>query len=154
MGCGILAFGHVSTPEVNKTPLVSQSIISQQPDLKVHTVHDEYTCFQYSESVDEGFPNVTFHFENSVSLKVYPHEYLFPFEDLWCIGWQNSGMQSRDRKNMTLLGDLVLSNKLVLYDLENQVIGWTEYNCSSSIKVQDERTGTGWALFGPEPIGS
>jgi hypothetical protein len=25
--------------------------------------------------------------------------------------------------------DLVLSNKLVVYDLENQVIGWTEYNC-------------------------
>lgn len=43
---------------------------------------------------------------------------------------------------MTLLGDLVLSNKLVLYDLENQLIGWTEYNCSSSIKVKDEGTGT------------
>lgn len=25
--------------------------------------------------------------------------------------------------------DLVLSNKLVVYDLETQVIGWTEYNC-------------------------
>jgi hypothetical protein len=25
--------------------------------------------------------------------------------------------------------DLVLSNKLVVYDLENQVIGWTDYNC-------------------------
>ncbi|KAF5936770.1 hypothetical protein HYC85_024276 [Camellia sinensis] len=52
-----------------------------------------------------------------------------PLEGLWCIGWQNSAMQSRDGKNMTLLGDLVLSNKLVVYDLENQVIGWTEYNC-------------------------
>ncbi|KAK3204515.1 hypothetical protein Dsin_018561 [Dipteronia sinensis] len=128
-------------PEMVYEPLVSK-IISQQPDLKVRTVQDEYTCFQYSGSVDDGFPNVTFHFENLVFLKVYPHEYLFPFEGLWCIGWQNSGLQSRDRKNVTLLGDLVLSNKLVLYDLENQAIGWTEYNCSSSIKVQDERTGT------------
>ena len=42
---------------------------------------------------------------------------------------------------MTLLGDLVLSNKLVIYDLENMVIGWTDYNCSSSIKVKDEATG-------------
>lgn len=25
--------------------------------------------------------------------------------------------------------DLVLSNKLVTYDLENQTIGWAEYNC-------------------------
>ncbi|KAK8713329.1 hypothetical protein V6N13_148550 [Hibiscus sabdariffa] len=39
---------------------------------------------------------------------------------------------------MILLGDLVLSNKLVVYDVENQTIGWTEYNCSSSIKVGDK----------------
>uniref|UniRef100_A0A5B7BFJ8 Putative aspartic proteinase-like protein 2 n=1 Tax=Davidia involucrata TaxID=16924 RepID=A0A5B7BFJ8_DAVIN len=128
-------------PEVIYDPLVKK-IISWQPDLKLQTLHEQYTCFQYSGSVDDGFPNVTFHFENSLSLKVYPREYLFPFEGLWCIGWQNSGMQSRDRKDMTLLGDLVLSNKLVLYDLENQVIGWTEYNCSSSIKLQDELTGS------------
>ncbi|KAK6266190.1 hypothetical protein QUC31_017027 [Theobroma cacao] len=128
-------------PDMVYEPLVSK-ILSQQPSLKLQTVHDEYTCFQYSASLDEGFPNITFHFENSVILKVYPHEYLFPFNGLWCVGWQNSGMQSRDRKNMTLLGDLVLSNKLVLYDLENQSIGWTEYNCSSSIQVLDERTGT------------
>ncbi|XVF84417.1 hypothetical protein PTKIN_Ptkin17bG0035300 [Pterospermum kingtungense] len=128
-------------PEIVYEQLIAK-ILSQQPHLKLQTVRDEYTCFQYSESVDEGFPNVTFHFENSVVLKVYPHEYLFSYNGLWCIGWQNSGMQSRDRKNMTLLGDLVLSNKLVLYDLENQAIGWTEYNCSSSIQVLDERTGT------------
>ncbi|XP_062108047.1 aspartic proteinase 39-like [Humulus lupulus] len=128
-------------PEMVYEPLVSK-IISQQPDLNVHTVHGEYTCFQYSESVDDAFPTITFYFENSLYLKVYPHEYLFPFEGMWCIGWQNSGMQSSDRKNLTLLGDLVLSNKLVVYDLENQAIGWTEYNCSSNIKVKDEKTGT------------
>ncbi|XP_022761687.1 aspartic proteinase-like protein 2 isoform X2 [Durio zibethinus] len=128
-------------PDMIYEPLVNK-ILSQQPNLKLQTVHDDYTCFQYSESLDETFPNVTFHFENSVILKVYPHEYLFPFNGLWCIGWQNSGMQSRDQKNITLLGDLVLSNKLVVYDLENQTIGWTEYNCSSSIQVLDERTGT------------
>ncbi|VVA90128.1 unnamed protein product [Arabis nemorensis] len=128
-------------PEIIYEPLVKK-ITSQEPALKVHIVDKDYKCFQYSGRVDEGFPNVTFHFENSVFLRVYPHDYLFPYEGMWCIGWQNSGMQSRDRRNMTLLGDLVLSNKLVLYDLENQVIGWTEYNCSSSIKVKDEGTGT------------
>ncbi|GMI89972.1 hypothetical protein like AT1G05840 [Hibiscus trionum] len=128
-------------PEIIYEPLVSK-ILSQQPHLKLQTVNDDYTCFQYTKSLDDAFPNVTFHFEKSVILKVHPHDYLFPYNGLWCIGWQNSGMQSRDQKNMTLLGDLVLSNKLVLYDLENQVIGWTEYNCSSSIQVLDERTGT------------
>ncbi|EOA40148.1 hypothetical protein CARUB_v10008865mg [Capsella rubella] len=161
-------------PEIIYEPLVKK-ITSQEPALKVHIVDKDYKCFQYSGRVDEGFPNVTFHFENSVFLRVYPHDYLFPYvsifslsrcffallcvvtllsisprthktkflqEGMWCIGWQNSAMQSRDRRNMTLLGDLVLSNKLVLYDLENQLIGWTEYNCSSSIKVKDEGTGT------------
>ncbi|CAN1253255.1 Aspartic proteinase 36 [Linum perenne] len=129
-------------PEMIYKPLVTK-IISEQPDLRVQTVRDEYTCFQYSGSVDDAFPNVTFYFANSLFLRVYPHEYLFPFQDgYWCLGWQNSGLQSRDRRNMTLLGDLVLSNKLVLYDLERQAIGWTEYNCSSSITVQDEKTGT------------
>ncbi|KAM7260468.1 hypothetical protein ACFE04_016209 [Oxalis oulophora] len=128
-------------PEVVYEPLISK-IMSEHPNMKFHSVEEDYKCFQYSDSVDDAFPNVTFHFENSVYLKVHPHEYLFPYEDLWCIGWQNSGMQSSDRKNLTLLGDFVLSNKLVLYDLENQVIGWTEYNCSSTIKVKDERTGT------------
>jgi hypothetical protein len=30
---------------------------------------------------------------------------------------------------MNSVADLVLSNKLVVYNLENQVIGWTDYNC-------------------------
>lgn len=31
--------------------------------------------------------------------------------------------------HLFLISDLVLQNRLVLYDLENQTIGWTEYNC-------------------------
>lgn len=29
--------------------------------------------------------------------------------------------------------DIVLSDKLVLYDLENQTIGWTQYNCEYTL---------------------
>ncbi|CAN1253259.1 Aspartic proteinase 36 [Linum perenne] len=65
-------------PEMIYKPLVTK-IISEQPDLRVQTVRDEYTCFQYSGSVDDAFPNVTFYFANSLFLRVYPHEYLFPF---------------------------------------------------------------------------
>ncbi|XWS57264.1 hypothetical protein CRYUN_Cryun09bG0159400 [Craigia yunnanensis] len=74
-------------------------------------------------------------------------------EDVWCLGWQNSGTQSKDGKEMILLGDLVLSNKLVIYDIENQTIGWTEYNCSSSIKVMDEKSGMLYSV-GAHDIGS
>jgi hypothetical protein len=117
-------------------------ILSWQSDLRLRTLHNQYTCFDYSGSVDDGFPSITFHFENSLLLQVDPREYLFLFENLYCIGWQSNDVGSSNRKDMILLGDLVLSNKLVLYDLENQAIGWTEYNCSSSIKLKDEITGS------------
>ncbi|KAH9621442.1 hypothetical protein KSS87_016141 [Heliosperma pusillum] len=120
-------------PEIVYEPLVIQ-ILSRQPDLKLLTVQDQYTCFKYTDSLDDGFPSVTFLFQNNLSMTVYPREYFFPVDDLWCVGWQNSAMQSRDKMNLTLLGDLVLSNKLVVYDLENQEIGWTEYNWMLSLR--------------------
>ncbi|KAK3188838.1 hypothetical protein Dsin_028399 [Dipteronia sinensis] len=45
-----------------------------------------------------------------------------------------------------LRSDLVLSSKLVVYDMENQTIGWTEYNCSSSIKIKDEKSGAVYSV--------
>lgn len=39
-----------------------------------------FTCC----SVDDGFPTVTLHFQNSLTLTVYPHEYLFPFVSKLC----------------------------------------------------------------------
>ncbi|GJT35962.1 integrase, catalytic region, zinc finger, CCHC-type containing protein, partial [Tanacetum coccineum] len=42
--------------------------------------------------------------------------------------------------------DLVLTDKLVTYDLEKKTIGWTEYNCSSSIKVTDEEPGNVYSV--------
>ncbi|KAF7132251.1 hypothetical protein RHSIM_Rhsim09G0037000 [Rhododendron simsii] len=223
-------------PQVIYEPLV-KTILSWQSDLNLRTLHDQYLCFQYSESVDDGFPPVTFHFESSLSLMVYPREYLFPFvmyllsyrllfnanslfagrlmvfwlakqrdaiqryhehnpfgsqiesdgfelvavafealgvafvplgvafepigkvsassalQELYlALGYSRPSAPRRVRhmpfntpqSNISVLGseDLVLSNKLVLYDLENQLIGWTEYNCSSSIQLKDEVTGS------------
>ncbi|KAK6911129.1 Xylanase inhibitor, N-terminal [Dillenia turbinata] len=129
-------------------------IFSEQPNLKLETVQKQFTCFKYSANVDGGFPAVTFHFEDSLTLTAYPHEYLFENEeDQWCVGWQNGGLQSKDGKYITLLGDLVLSNKLVVYDLVNQVIGWTEWNCSSSIKVKDDQSQATYSVHA-EDLGS
>ncbi|XP_020575038.1 aspartic proteinase-like protein 2 [Phalaenopsis equestris] len=127
-------------PEEAFKPLMN-AIFSYQPDLSFQNIR-EFLCFQFSGSIDAAFPKVTFFFENSVELQVYPHDYFFENEGgIWCTGFQNSALQSKDGKDIFLLGDLVLSNKLVVYDLENQVIGWTDYNCSSSIKIQDDKTG-------------
>ncbi|KAJ9558887.1 hypothetical protein OSB04_013501 [Centaurea solstitialis] len=127
-------------PEVIYESLLKR-IVEGQSGMRLTTLQHQYTCFELPGSGVDGLPAVTFYFENSLSLKVYPHDYLFALDDFLCFGWQNNGIDPISSKDTIILGDLVLSNKLVLYDLENQTIGWTEYNCSSSITLKDERTG-------------
>ncbi|KAL0358771.1 UNVERIFIED_CONTAM: Aspartic proteinase-like protein 2 [Sesamum angustifolium] len=118
-------------------------IMAQHQEIKLHTVEDLFKCFWYNGNIDDGFPVIKFHFEDSLSLTAYPHNYLFEVKDEeYCIGWQSSVMKSRDGTEMTLLGDIVLADKLFVYDIENQTIGWTQYDCGSSIKVKDEKTGS------------
>ncbi|KAK4779843.1 hypothetical protein SAY87_015949 [Trapa incisa] len=121
---------------------VMSKITASQPGLKFVVVEEQFTCFEYSKSLDDGFPAVKFQFVGSLNLTVYPHEYLFKISDLkWCFGWMRSSIQSKDGEDIILLGDLVLSNKLVLYDLVNQTVGWVDYDCSWSVKVKDEISG-------------
>ncbi|KAF5783377.1 putative nepenthesin [Helianthus annuus] len=124
-------------PEVIYKPLVNK-IITGRLDMRHLYPHDGYTCMDLSGSLDGEFPAVTFHFESSLSLKVYPHDYLFAYDGLTCLGWQKNDMGSKDIRETIVLGDFILSNKLVLYDLEKQTIGWTEYNCSSNITIMDD----------------
>ncbi|KAL9234866.1 hypothetical protein vseg_009684 [Gypsophila vaccaria] len=124
---------------------IVEKVLSKHAELKLHTIEDQFKCFEYTENIDDGFPSIIFTFEESLTLTILPHEYFFPLDDgeqKWCFGWMNSGMQTRDGKDITILGDIVLSNKLVYYDLENKTIGWAPYNCSSSIKVKDKDSGT------------
>ncbi|KAG7575741.1 Xylanase inhibitor C-terminal [Arabidopsis thaliana x Arabidopsis arenosa] len=130
----------VYLPDAVYNPLMNQILASHQ-ELNLHTVQDSFTCFHYIDKLDR-FPTVTFQFDKSVSLAVYPREYLFQVrEDTWCFGWQNGGLQTKGGASLTILGDMALSNKLVVYDIENQVIGWTNHNCSGGIQVKDEETG-------------
>ncbi|KAL8532925.1 hypothetical protein ACS0TY_009260 [Phlomoides rotata] len=117
-------------------------MMAMQPDLEFHVLEGQFQCFWYTKNVDDGFPVINFVFKDSLSLLVYPHSYLFEVRDTeYCIGWQNSTMQTSNGQQLTILGDIALSDKLVLYDLENETIGWAQYNCSSNIKVKDEASG-------------
>ncbi|KAI7750855.1 hypothetical protein M8C21_013366 [Ambrosia artemisiifolia] len=119
-----------------------EKIIAAQPDNKPLTVQKVFKCYEYAGNLDDGFPVINFHFENSLLMKVLPHQYFFKVEEnAYCIGLQNSNIHSKGLDELTLFGDLLLSDRLVTYDMENQVIGWTDYNCSSSIKVKDENSG-------------
>ncbi|KAI4971172.1 hypothetical protein ZWY2020_002086 [Hordeum vulgare] len=120
---------------------IMSKVFAQYGDMPLKNDQD-FQCFRYSGSVDDGFPIITFHFEGGLPLNIHPHDYLFQNGELYCMGFQTGGLQTKDGKDMVLLGDLAFSNRLVLYDLENQVIGWTDYNCSSSIKIKDDKTGS------------
>ncbi|KAL0322290.1 UNVERIFIED_CONTAM: Aspartic proteinase-like protein 2 [Sesamum calycinum] len=100
------------------------------------------------DGVDDAFPVVIFHFENSLPLAVYPHDYLFEVRVRYRVLYRLAEQRNADKgwKRITLLGDIVLQDKLVLYDLENQTIGWTPYNCSSTIKVRDEASGNVYSV--------
>ncbi|RZC47315.1 hypothetical protein C5167_040272 [Papaver somniferum] len=114
-------------------------ILTSQDNLNIHLVDNLIECFTFDKSIDDSFPVVIFGFENSLKLKVYPHDYLIPYKNKWCSGWQDSRkLKSGSMSDLIILGDLVLTNKLVLYDLENQVLGLSEYNCSSTIGFKDE----------------
>ncbi|RWR79154.1 aspartic proteinase-like protein 2 [Cinnamomum micranthum f. kanehirae] len=91
----------------------------------------ESYCFWISGSVNEIFPSVTLNFQGA-SMILKPEDYLLqqePFNsaEVWCIGWQAQGM--------TILGDLVLKDKIFVYDLAGQRIGWGNYDCSLAVNV-------------------
>nr|AJA74402.1 aspartic protease [Cicer arietinum] len=104
-------------------------ILARQPGLKLLLVEEQFTCFHYSDNFDEGFPTVKFYFEG-LSLTVYAHDYLFLYKvsmnlnssrfgnsppapgnlssnDIYCIGWQKSNTQTKDGKDLILLGGKV-----------------------------------------------
>ncbi|MFS7905895.1 putative aspartic peptidase A1 family, aspartic peptidase domain superfamily [Helianthus anomalus] len=54
--------------------------------MRSHVLHDNFTCFgSRGISVDDELPAVTFHFENSLSLKVDPHDYMFTYVSILCL---------------------------------------------------------------------
>ncbi|KAL2328526.1 hypothetical protein Fmac_021953 [Flemingia macrophylla] len=81
------------------------------------------------------FPQVSLNFAGGASLVLRPQDYLLPQNyigegSVWCIGFQKIPGQS-----VTILGDLVLKDKIFVYDLAGQRIGWANYDCSLPVNV-------------------
>uniref|UniRef100_A0A0E0GZ88 Peptidase A1 domain-containing protein n=1 Tax=Oryza nivara TaxID=4536 RepID=A0A0E0GZ88_ORYNI len=145
-GGGIFAIGNVVQPKVKTTPLVPNM---PHYNVNLKSIDVGGTALKLpSHMFDTGEKKGTI-IDSGTTLTYLPeivYKEIMLADNLYCVGFQNGGLQSKDGKGMVLLGDLVLSNKLVVYDLENQVIGWTEYNCSSSIKIKDEQTGATYTV--------
>ncbi|OWM73718.1 hypothetical protein CDL15_Pgr026822 [Punica granatum] len=92
-------------------------------------------CYIISLSVNEVFPQLSLNFEGGASLLLGPQDYLLQQSSIdgsavWCMGFQKIQGQG-----ITILGDLVLKNKIFVYDLAGQRIGWANYDCSMSVNV-------------------
>ncbi|XP_059428751.1 aspartic proteinase 36 isoform X2 [Corylus avellana] len=108
------------------TAIVQQSVTP--------TISNGNQCYLVSTSVNEIFPPVSLNFAGSASMVLKPEEYLVHIgfsggAAMWCIGFQ------RVQEGVTILGDLVLKDKIIVYDLARQRIGWANYDCSLSVNV-------------------
>ncbi|KAJ9184382.1 hypothetical protein P3X46_004113 [Hevea brasiliensis] len=114
-------------------PFVSAVTAMVQPSV-TPTVSKGNQCYLVSNSVSEVFPPVSLNFAGGASMLLKPEEYLINLgfyggAVLWCIGFQ------KVQGGVTILGDLVLKDKIFVYDLARQRIGWANYDCSLSVNV-------------------
>ncbi|KAI3461348.1 hypothetical protein Pfo_018011 [Paulownia fortunei] len=98
-------------------------------------------CYLTTSSVSEIFPPVSLNFAGGASMVLRPEDYLLQQNSIggaavWCIG-----IQKLQGQGITILGDLILKDKIVVYDLAGQRIGWANYDCSSSVNVSTSNTG-------------
>ncbi|KAM6570806.1 hypothetical protein CsatB_018791 [Cannabis sativa] len=111
-------------------------------------------CYIITSSITTDiFPQVIFNFAGNASMVLGPKDYLLEQNsidgaELWCIGFQKN--QGQDT---TILGDLVLKDRIVVYDLGGQRIGWANYDCSMTVNVSaNSSSGTEFANMGPRTI--
>ncbi|EXB75945.1 Aspartic proteinase-like protein 2 [Morus notabilis] len=91
-------------------------------------------CFVVPTSISDIFPPVSLNFAGSASMVLKPEEYLthqgfVGGAALWCIGFV------KVQNGVSILGDLVLKDKIFVYDLAHQRVGWANYDCSTSVNV-------------------
>ncbi|KAD5803122.1 hypothetical protein E3N88_14482 [Mikania micrantha] len=91
-------------------------------------------CYLVTSSVAMIFPKVSLNFAGDASMILKPEKYLVLGDPVdggvpWCIGFQKS------LNGITVLGDLVLKDKIFVYDLSRNRIGWTDYDCSADVNV-------------------
>lgn len=91
-------------------------------------------CYVVPTSISDIFPPVSLNFAGGASMVLKPEEYLthqgfVGGAALWCIGFV------KIQGGISILGDLVLKDKIFVYDLAHQRVGWANYDCSTSVNV-------------------
>ncbi|KAI3942360.1 hypothetical protein MKW92_040540 [Papaver armeniacum] len=115
---------------------LKQMILSSQPNLTTHLVEDFFECFYFDKSIDDSFPSVTFGFENSLQLSVYPRDYLIQRKnEEYCLGWQDSGILKSDL--IILGGSSTIGLKDDISGVVNQVAGWNNLSSLPALHHKD-----------------
>ncbi|OIT29549.1 PREDICTED: aspartic proteinase-like protein 2 isoform X1 [Nicotiana attenuata] len=92
-------------------------------------------CYLTTSSVGDIFPTVSLTFAGGATMVLRAADYLIQQNSIggaavWCMGFQKIPGQG-----LTILGDLVLKDKIIVYDLAGQRVGWANYDCSQAVNV-------------------
>ncbi|KAG5515649.1 hypothetical protein RHGRI_036630 [Rhododendron griersonianum] len=128
------------------TSAVSQSSVRSIPS-------NGNQCYLTTSNISEVFPTVSLNFAGGASMLLYPEDYLLQQNSIagaavWCIGFQQI-----EGQGITILGDLFLQNKIIVYDLTGQRIGWTNYDCSLAVNVSASTANGKSTYVNPTQIG-
>ncbi|KAI3947948.1 hypothetical protein MKW92_024889 [Papaver armeniacum] len=116
-------------PEEAFDPFVNALVGVVQPSVKPFVDKKGHQCFIAQTSVSEAFPPVMLNFAGGTPSE-FAENLLSQGE--WCVGFQKGELLGQ---RITILGDLVLKDKIIIYDLARQRIGWVNYDCSQSVNV-------------------
>ncbi|CAI9289533.1 unnamed protein product [Lactuca saligna] len=110
------------------------SITAAVSQLTTPVISKGTQCYLVTSSINGIFPEVSLNFAGGASMILKPENYLVHGDPVdggtpWCIGFQ------RVQNGVSILGDLVLKDKIFVYDLSKKRIGWTDYDCSSDVNV-------------------
>lgn len=99
--------------------------------------YKEYQCYLVPNGITGIFPSVTLNFAGGAPMVLRPEDYLvylgfYEVAAVWCIGFRKA---QEGGPTVTILGDIVLKDKIFVYDVARQRIGWTNYDCSRSVNV-------------------
>ncbi|XP_019443419.1 PREDICTED: aspartic proteinase-like protein 2 isoform X2 [Lupinus angustifolius] len=104
------------------------------------TVSNGFHCYLVPTSIFDIFPPISLNFANHASMVLRSQDYLIHsptfYGGLWCLGFHKT-------QDITILGDIILKDKIIVYDLTSQQIGWTNYNCSLPVNVSAPSSGKG-----------
>ncbi|KAL3647495.1 hypothetical protein CASFOL_008463 [Castilleja foliolosa] len=133
-GGGILVLGQIVEPNLVYTPLVSSQPhynITQSVSQSVRPLLSQGNqCYLTTSSVSDIFPPVSLNFAGGASILLRPQDYLLQQNSVGAV-LQSGALAFRKFRVRALQfweTDIVLKDKIVVYDLAGQRIGWANYD--------------------------